>query len=92
MKKTLSVLALLGIVSMACIQSANAFSWSNLNPFRWGKCNKCEKKVDNCPCPAGYAAPCDPCEQNIPSPPCGKQITKPVPCDACDRLQQEMAK
>lgn len=93
MKKTLSVLAVLGVVSMIGIQAANAFSWSNLNPFHWGKCNKCEKKVDNCPCPTGYAAPCDPCEKAAPAvPPCGKQITKPAPCDACDRLQQEMAK
>ena len=93
MKKTLSVLAVLGIVSMIGMQSANAFSWSNLNPFRWGKCSKCEKKVDKCPCSTGYATPCDPCENAIPPvPPCGKQITKPAPCDACDRLQQEMAK
>ena len=79
MKKTLSVLAVIGILS-AGIQSANAFSWSSLNP--WSKCknNKCEKKIEQ-PCPTGYAAPCDPCK---------KEITKPAPCDACDRLQQEM--
>ncbi len=92
MKKTLSMLAVLGVVSMVCMQSANAFSWSNLNPFNWGKCNKCEKKVDNCPCSTGYAAPCNPCEKKAPcSTPCTttqKQINKP--CDSCDRLQQEM--
>ena len=90
MKKTLSVLAVLGIVSCACIQSANAFSWSNLNPFNWGRCNRCEKQqpVNNCPCSTGYAAPCDPCEKKTPCDPCQKQIKQP--CDACDRLQQNM--
>ena len=80
MKKTLSFLAVIGILS-AGIQSANAFSWSSLNP--WSKCknNKCEKKIEQ-PCPTGYAAPCNPCK---------KEIIKPAaPCDACDRLQQEM--
>ncbi len=90
MKKTLSVLAVLGIVSTVGMQCANAFSWSNLNPFNWGKCNRCEKKVEKCPCSTGYAAPCDPCEKKAPCDPCGKQITKPAPCDACDRLQQNM--
>ncbi len=82
MKKTLSILAVAGIISAIGIQSANAFSWSSLNP--WSKCknNRCEKKIEQpCPCPTGYAAPCDPCD---------KQIKKPAPCDACDRLQQEM--
>ena len=79
MKKTLSVLAVLGIVSTFCIQSANAFTWSNLNPFNWGKCNKCEKKIENCPCSTGYAAPCNPCQKHVQQ-----------PCDSCDRLQQEM--
>ena len=78
MKKTLSILAVTGIL-LSGIQSANAFSWSSLNP--WGKCHKCEKKIEQpCPCPTGYAAPSDPCEK----------IKKPEPCDACDRLQQEM--
>ena len=90
MKKTLSVLAVLGIVSVVGIQSASAFSWSNLNPFNWGKCHKCEKKAPECTCPTGYAAPCDPCEKKTPCNPCPKQITKPAPCDACDRLQQDM--
>ena len=84
MKKTLSFLAVIGILS-AGIQSANAFSWSKLNP--WSKCNKCQKTE---PCPTGYAAPADPCEKKIPCDPCNKQIKKPTPCDACDRLQQEM--
>ena len=88
MKKTLSVLAVLGIVSIAYAQIANAFTWSNLNPFNWGKCNKCEKKIPTNPCPTGYAAPCDPCAKKTPCNPC-ENITKPAPCDACDRLQQE---
>ncbi len=91
MKKTLSVLAVLGIVSVCCMQTANAFSWSNLNPFNWGRCNKCEQKVQPCNCPTGYASPCDPCEQKTPcTTPCGKTINKTAPCDACDRLQQNM--
>lgn len=86
MKKTLSALAVLGIVSMVCTQSANAFSWSKMNPFNWGKCNRCEKKIEKCPCSTGYAVP--PCEQKAPCDPCEKEIQKP--CDACDKLQQEM--
>ena len=92
MKKTLSVLAVLGILSVMGTQSANAFSWSSLNPAYWGHCPKCEKKKPDCkckkikqecPCPTGAAAPCDPCN---------KQVTAPQPCDACDRLQEHMAK
>ena len=87
MKKFLSILAVLGIVSAVSVQSANAFSWSSLNP--WSKCraNKCEKKVPVCP--TGYATPCEPCEKKTLSDPCEK-VTKPAPCDPCDRLQQEM--
>ena len=91
MKKFLSVLAVLGFVS-ASIQSVNAFTWTDMNPFNWGKCNKCEKKVEKCPCPTGYATPCDPCEKKSPCSHNNKPITKPAPCDACDKLQEEMAK
>ena len=86
MKRTLSIFAVLGIVSVTFIQSANAFSWSSLNP--WSKCraNKCQKKIEQ-PCPTGYAAPC---EKKIPCDPCAKPVQKAAPCDACDRLQQEM--
>lgn len=83
MKKTLSVLALVGVLSLVASQSAEAFSWSNLNPFSWGKCHKCEKQIPDCNCPTGYATPCNPpCKTSIPA----------KPCDECDRLQQEMAK
>jgi len=89
MKKTLSILAVLGILSVFGTQSANAFSWSNLNPWSKCRCNKCEKKIEQkCPCSTGYAAPCEPCEKKAPCNPCEKKITKP--CDSCDRLQQEM--
>ena len=91
MKKTLSMLALLGMLSVIGTQSAEAFSWSNLNPFNWGKCNRCEKKIEKCPCSTGYASPC-PCETKAPCNPCEKTIPQPKPCDACDKLQQEMAK
>ena len=94
MKKTLSILAVLGIVSVAGMQTANAFSWSNLNPFNWGRCNRCEQKVEKCPCSTGYAAPCNPCEKKTPcTDPCTNQIKQQsVPCDACDKLQQDMQK
>ena len=95
MKKTLSMLALLGMLSLIGTQTAEAFSWSNLNPFTWfgSRCNKCEtqKPVNNCPCSTGYAAPC-PCETKAPCDPCHKSIPQSKPCDACDRLQSEMAK
>lgn len=93
MKKTLSVLAVLGIVAVSGTQCANAFQWSNLNPATWfgnGRCNRCETpKADcgckdrvssPCPCTTGAAAPCDPCKKEY----------KSTPCDACDRLQDSM--
>ena len=99
MQETLSMLAVVGVISVIGLQTANAFTWSDMNPFNWGKCNKCEKKVEK-DCPTGYATPCDPCqkkvepceqtEKKIPCTPCQKQ--KPAPCDPCDKLQQEMAK
>lgn len=93
MKKTLSVLAVLGIIAVAGNQCANAaFQWSDLNPFTWfgnSRCNKCETPKNDCgckplynnpcPCTTGAAAPCDPC-----------QTQQAQPCDACDRLQQHM--
>ena len=90
MKKTLSLLAILGIVATLGTQTAQAFSWSNLNP--WGCHSRCHKqKQSDCgcykmpenPCPTGAAAPCDPCN---------KKMTQTKPCEPCDRLQQEMAK
>ncbi len=95
MKKTLSVLALLGILSIAGTQSAEAFSWSNLNPFTWfgnSRCGCQQQPANDCPCPTGYATPCNPCETKAPCNPCQKSIPQQKPCDACDRLQQHMAK
>ncbi len=95
MKKTLSVLTVLGIASIIGAQTANAFDWSSLNPAYWGHCPKCEKKKPDCscqkkcdpcekisqPCPTGAAAPCDPCaKKSVPCDPCAK---KPVQCDPC---------
>ena len=96
MKKTLSVLAVLGMILFIGNQSADAaFSWNPAHWFGHG-CNKCEKKKpvcgcprnDTCPSTTGAAAPCSPCikENN----PCQKAIPEPQPCDACDRLQQEL--
>ena len=102
MKKTLSVLAVLGLVSIIGSQSANAFEWSSLNPAYWGHCPKCEKKKADCgcnkvkkcdpcekiekTCPTGAAAPCDPCAKK--ATPCQKVVPQQKPCDACDRLQE----
>lgn len=90
MKKTLSLFAILGLIAVAGNQCANAFTWSSLNPFNWGKCNRCEKKIDcgcpsqktyrDCPCTTGAAAPCDPCQRDV---------IQPKKCDPCDRLQQQ---
>ena len=102
MKKTLSVLAILGIASVIGSQTANAFEWSNLNPAYWGHCPKCERKKADCgckkvkkcdpcekienTCPTGAAAPCDPCAKK--ANPCKKVVPQQKPCDACDRLQE----
>lgn len=94
MKRTLSVVALLGILVFS-LPSAEAFCWSYLNPANWGHC-KCEKKCD--PCSTGYAAPCDPCaKKKKKGCPCQvKQQSKPCEtpcqkvrenCDPCDKLQ-----
>lgn len=97
MKKTLSVLAALGIAAVISTTSANAFTWSNLNPATWfgsGKCG-CEKpkcgceKIKPCdpcqkiaePCPTGAAAPCD-CHKKSPC-----SVPAQQPCNPCDRLQ-----
>lgn len=98
MKKTLSVLAVLGIAAVIGTTSANAFTWSNLNPATWfgnGKCG-CEKPKCGCetikpcdpcerisqPCPTGAAAPCDPCAKKSPC-----SVPAQQPCSPCDRLQ-----
>ena len=98
MKKTLSLMAVLGMAAIIGTQTAQAFSWSNLNP--WGchsRCHKqqkadcgCKKKMP-CPCQTGAAAPCDPCAKKTPCD-CRNEVTQPMPCEPCDRLQQEMAK
>ncbi len=93
MKQTLSVLAVLGIISTIGMQTANAFEWSNLNPAYWGHCPRCEKKKPDCgckkvkkcdpckkvesPCPTGAAAPCDPCAK------------KAQPCNPCQKIIQQ---
>ena len=95
MKKTLSVLAVLGIVAVTA-QSAQAFCWSNVwNPAKWGQKCPCEKKCDPCkkvekkcdPCETGAAAPCDPCNVKQKVQPCPCQQTVQQPCDPCDKLQ-----
>ena len=94
MKKTLSMLAVLGIITVFAQASEAAWSDSNWNPSNWfGRgCNKCERKVDKCnPCPTGYAAPCNPCQKQVIQQPCPCQKSSPCPvqktCDPCDRLQ-----
>ncbi|MBE7710990.1 MAG: hypothetical protein E7Z92_02490 [Cyanobacteria bacterium SIG31] len=90
MKKTLSMLAVLGIIAVGAQTAQAAWYDSNWNPSNWfGRgCNKCEKKCD--PCATGYAAPCNPCEKKVIQPcPCQKSNPCPVqqPCDPCDKLQ-----
>ena len=94
MKKTLSILALLGLISCS-IPSAEAFCWSNLNPANWGHC-KCQKKKCD-PCSTGYAAPCDPCAKKKKGCPCNVQQQQKTAapcqkvrenCDPCDKLQE----
>ena len=96
MKKTLSVLAVLGMVSVMGVQTAQAFDWSNLNPAYWGHCPRCERKKSDCECkkvkkcdPCQKIKKCDPCETGAAAPcdPCQKQITQPAPCDPCQKLQ-----
>jgi len=92
MKKTLSMLAVLGIFAFTAQTAQAAWSDSNWNPSNWfGRgCNKCQK-VKPCDCPTGYATPCNPCEKKVVQPcnPCQKANPCPVqqPCDPCDRLQ-----
>ncbi len=102
MKKTLSVLAILGIASVIGTQTANAFEWSSLNPAYWGHCPRCEKKKADCgckkvkkcdpckkiekTCPTGAAAPCDPCAKK--ADPCQKIVPQQKQCDPCDKLQE----
>lgn len=98
MKKTLSMLAVLGVMCFG-IQSANAFSWSSLNPAYWGHCPRCQKIKNDCGCKkkcnpcegmTGAAANCDPCAKKKPCrqkcDPCRKQEVKP--CDPCQKVQQ----
>ena len=89
MKKTLSVLAVLGIMAVG-VQSAQAFSWSSLNPAYWGNsaCPKCEKPKKECGCkkkvePCQKVRPtCDPCETGAAAP-----CEKPK-CDPCKKVEK----
>lgn len=87
MKKTLSLVALLGLIALS-IPQAEAFSWSrsNWNPANWGHCNKCEKKCD--PCDTGYAAPCDPCAKKKKNCPCKVQQPQAKPCEPCQKVRE----
>ncbi len=89
MKKTLSVLAVLGFVSFLGMQSAEAFSWSSLNPAYWGKGCPCETKKKDCGCKKQKK--CDPCHKEEICPgaaapvqcdPCQKKV---APCDPCNK-------
>ena len=98
MKKTLSMLAVLGMFSVIGAQTAQAFDWSNLNPAYWGHCPRCEKKKSDCGCkkvkkcdPCQKVKKCDPCETGSAAPcdPCAKTMPSPIQqsCDPCDKLQ-----
>ena len=82
MKKTLSVLAVLGIAAVIGTQTANAFEWSSLNPAYWGgKCPKCEKQKADCSCPKKVEKKCDPCQKV--AEPCPCTTGAAAPCDPC---------
>lgn len=100
MKRTLSLLAVLGILTIG-VQSANAFCWSNLNPANWGHCPKCQKVKKDCGCKkkikpcdeaeTGAAVPCNPCKTKQQVKKCDKCPKVQTPCDPCEKLQ-EMSK
>ena len=92
MKKTLSMLAILGLVSFIGMQASEAFQWSDLNPAYWGHCPRCEKKKSDCGCQK--VKKCDPCQREIIPPPCTTGAAAPCnvqpkkTCDPCDKLQE----
>jgi len=100
MKKTLSILALLGVMCFS-LESANAFSWSSLNPAYWGHCPKCEKQKKDCGCKkrcnpcetyTGGASPCDPCAKKVKKcDPCKKSYTPEAktPCSPCEKVKPQ---
>ena len=92
MKKTLLAGALIAVLSTTAL-SAEAFTWSSLNPFNWGRCcggaSSCECQKDKCnPCKTQKKC-CptkNPCQSEKPKcNTCAPQTT----CNPCDRLQQE---
>ena len=91
MRKTLLTATLIAVLSMTSL-SANAFCWSNLNPFTWGS-NCCGAAAD-CGC---KKQKCDPCKKKKCCPtktPCQTEKPKcnscaPSTCNPCDKLQQE---
>ena len=100
MKKTLSMLAVLGVMCFG-IQSANAFCWSNLNPANWGHCPRCQKVKNDCGCKnnegyTGGASNCDPCKKYKKCDPCRKKVKcdpcktqqKVQPCNPCQKTNQ----
>ena len=80
MKKTLSMLAILGIVGVIGSQTANAFDWSSMNPAYWGHSPKCEKKKADCKCKQKVKK-CDPCEKV--TTPCPCETGAAAPCEPC---------
>ena len=93
MRKTLLTATLIAVLSMTSL-SANAFCWSNLNPFTWGSnccgaaadcgCNKnkcqCKKQQKSCPVK-------NQCKTEKPK--CNSCTDAPTTCNPCDKLQQE---
>ncbi len=92
MKKTLLAATLIAVLSTTTL-SANAFCWSNLNPFTWGS-NCCGAAAD-CGC---KKQKCDPCKKTKKCCPakdkCKTETPKcnscaPSTCNPCDKLQEE---
>ena len=97
MKKTLLTATLIAALSGVAL-TAEAFTWSNLNPFAWGQSSrccgaaspctcqkdKCKKKTQSC-CPTK-----NPCQKEAPK--CNTCQPQTSTCNPCDRLQQETAR
>ena len=93
MKKTLLTAALIAALSATTL-SANAFCWSNLNPFTWG--SRCCGAAANCECPKDKCKPsckktksCCPVKNKCQTEKPKCNTCAPAECSPCDRLQQE---
>lgn len=93
-------MAVLAMAAAIGTTSAEAFTWSNLNPATWFGSGKCGCEKPKCGCEK--IKPCDPCQKisepcpcptgaAAPCDPCAKKspcsVPAQQPCSPCDRLQ-----